>query len=209
MSTILDIEKILIKLQKRRSIFHSEADFQLELGWIIKEEYPTASVRMEYCPSFDDKMHIDILVIIDDLWIPIELKYKTKSFKKDIDNEYFNLKNHSAKDVNCYLYLKDIQRIEKVRENTSSFAEGYTIFITNDLSYSKKPLKDNCIYKDFSLEEGAIKTGALSWSADAGTGTTKGISEPITLTNTYPIHWNVFSKVDTQTFLYTISKIEK
>ena len=66
------------KLKEKRTIFVSEADFQLELAWIIKDEYPNAKVRLEYSPAFDLSMHIDILVIIDRKWIPIELKYKTK-----------------------------------------------------------------------------------------------------------------------------------
>lgn len=37
-------------------------------------------------------MHIDILVIMNNKWYPIELKYKTKGCKKIIDNEIFNLK---------------------------------------------------------------------------------------------------------------------
>ena len=79
-------------------------------------------------------MHIDILVIIDNKWIPIEIKYKTKGCCKNIDNEIYNLKNHGAKDVNCYLYLKDIHRIEIIKENVPDFAEGYTVFVTNELS---------------------------------------------------------------------------
>ena len=32
---------------------------------IAKENYPNAKIRLEYCPTFDFNMHIDILVIID------------------------------------------------------------------------------------------------------------------------------------------------
>lgn len=84
---------------------------------------------MEYVPSFNLKMHIDILVILQDKWIPIELKYKTKGGTKIVNHEIFNLKNHGAKDDNCYLYLKDIERIESIRENVSNFKEEYTIFL--------------------------------------------------------------------------------
>ena len=70
------------------------------MAWIIKDEYPNAKVRLEYCPSFNPNMHIDILVIIDNKWVPIELKYKTKGCSKVIDDETFILKNHGAKDVN-------------------------------------------------------------------------------------------------------------
>ena len=53
-----DIELIMSKLKEKRKIFVSEADFQLEMAWIIKDEYPDAKVRLEYCPSFDLNMHI-------------------------------------------------------------------------------------------------------------------------------------------------------
>ncbi|MEG0826687.1 MAG: hypothetical protein RR404_04390, partial [Bacilli bacterium] len=82
-----NIELVMSKLKQRRKIFTSEADFQFELATVIKEEYPKTKIRLEYCPEFDSNMHIDILIIIDDNWIPIELKYKTKGCKKVIDNE--------------------------------------------------------------------------------------------------------------------------
>ena len=116
-----DILKVVEYLKNKRKIFISEADFQFEMAWAIKELYPEAKVRLEYCPEFEPSMHIDILVIIDSKWIPIELKYKTKKCFKTIDNEAFILKEHSAKDVNCYLYLKDLQRIEHIKENVPFF----------------------------------------------------------------------------------------
>lgn len=130
-------------------------------------------VRLEYCPEFDSNMHIDILVIIDNQWIPIELKYKTKGCVKIVNNEKFYLKNHSAKDIGCYLYLKDIQRIEKIKDNINNFSKGYSIFLTNDLSYTKGPQKNNTFYKQFSLEDNTTKKGILEWHPDTGSGTKK------------------------------------
>ena len=207
-----NIELIISKLKEKRKIFVSEADFQLEIAWIIKELYPTAKVRMEYCPSFDFNMHIDILVVIDNEWIPIELKYKTKGCSKIIDDEIFNLKNHGAKDVNCYLYLKDIQRIERIRDNVKEFKEGYTIFITNELSYIKVPIKQECVYKDFSLEDNIVKSGILDWSEQASDGTKKNCEKPIILKNEYPINWRFYSKLDdsnTGIFMYLVNTINK
>lgn len=207
-----NIELIISKLKEKRRIFVSEADFQLEMAWIIKEQYPNAKVRLEYCPTFDFSMHIDILVIIDNRWIPIELKYKTKGCKKTVDSETFNLKNHGAKDVTCYLYLKDIQRIEKIRDNVSEFREGYTIFITNELSYTKKPLKQECVYKQFSLEDGIVKNGILDWSKNASEGTKKNCEKPINLKDKYIMKWNYYSKIDdtnTGTFVYLVNKVNK
>lgn len=208
---IFDIYKIIDILKVKRPIFVSEADFQLELAWVIKEEYPNAKVRLEYCPQFDIKMHIDILVIIDNKCIPIELKYKTKGCTKIINKEIFNLKNHSAKDINCYLYLKDIERIEKIKDKEISFRRGYTIFITNDMAYIKEPLKDNSFYKEFSLENGIIKMGLMNWGVGVGKGTTKNVNKPIKLNGKYKVEWKDYSIIDysnSGTFKILINEID-
>lgn len=192
---MFDINKVIDRLKLMRQIFVSEADLQLELAWVIKELYENAIIRMEYCPIFDLNMHIDILVIIDNKWIPIELKYKTKGCSKIVNNEIFNLKNHGAKDINCYLYLKDIERIEKIKSNEKLFEKGYAIFITNDMSYIKEPLKKS-FYEEFALTDGAIKRDTMSWKVGVGKGTTKGIEEPIKLNGVYEINWEDYSIID-------------
>lgn len=208
---IFNIENVLIQLSKRRKLFVSESDFQLELAWMIKESYPNAIVRLEYCPQFDTDMHIDILVILEDMWIPIELKYKTKGCKKTVDGEFYNLKNHSAKDVNCYAYLKDIQRIEKIKENVLSFQEGYAILITNELSYMKIPASKDVNYYEFSIHEGATKSGIMNWGEKTGDGTKgRNCKYPIVLKGKYKIKWSTYSIVDssnTGNFRVLISKI--
>lgn len=210
-SNVLDMGLIVDKLKERRKIFVSEADFQLELAWTIKENYPNAKIRLEYCPTFDLNMHIDILVIMNNKWYPIELKYKTKGCTKVVDDEIFNLKNHGAKDVNSYLYLKDIMRIEKIRNNVKEFDTGYTMFITNDISYIKKPLKKNCVYKQFSLEDKIVKSGTMFWEKTASKGTMKNCEEPIVLKDSYNINWKYYSKLDnenTGTFMYIVNEIK-
>lgn len=206
-----DILKVVEYLKNKRKIFISEADFQFEMAWAIKELYPEAKVRLEYCPEFEPSMHIDILVIIDSKWIPIELKYKTKKCFKTIDNEAFILKEHSAKDVNCYLYLKDLQRIEHIKENAPFFEKGYGVFLTNERSYLKEPNKPNCVYKEFSLANGIVKSGIMQWSETASLGTKKGNERPIHLKGTYKIQWNTYSELDESNsgkFFVLINKIE-
>ena len=218
----IDMEKIIEKLQGKRQIFCSEADFQLEMAWVIKEMYHDAEVRLEYVPTFDDKMHIDIIVFISNEWIPIELKYKTKNSKKEkmtdqITQEVFNLKNQGAKDINCYLYLKDIMRIESIKEQKieiikgqekNNFKEGYAVFLTNDKTYLESPQNNDCVYKDFSLEDGAIKEGWLKWKKYPKK---KGFEKPITLKGSYTMEWKEFSNVNEErsdgTFYYLVTKI--
>ena len=100
--SVFNIESIITNLKQRRQLFVSEADFQLEMAWVIKELYPASKVRLEYTPRFNPDMHIDILVILNNKWIPIELKYKTKARLKlqsyEIDGEYYHLKNHGEKE---------------------------------------------------------------------------------------------------------------
>ena len=199
----IDMEKIIKTLQGKRQIFCSEADFQLEMAWVIKEMYHDAEVRLEYVPTFNDKMHIDILVFISNKWIPIELKYKTKNSKKGAledkkTQEVFNLKNQGAKDINCYLYLKDIMRIESIKQEVkNNFEEGYAVFLTNDKTYLESPQNNDCVYKEFSLQHGITKHGELKWAEHAGDWTKKGgIEDSITLKGSYKMEWNEFSKVD-------------
>ena len=110
---ILDIDKIMYQLSRWRPIFHSEADFQFSLAWMIKEQYPNCDIRLEFVPEFNPNLHLDILVILDGKWIPIELKYTTRKYIKTINDEVYMLKEQGAKDQGCYNYLKDIMRIEE------------------------------------------------------------------------------------------------
>ena len=139
----LDIHEIIRQLSIWRPIFHSEADFQFSLAWMIKEQYPNCDIRLEFVPDFNTNLHLDILVILDGKWIPIELKYTTKKCIKTINGEVYVLKEQGAKDQGCYNYLKDIMRIEEFRDKSDKFIEGYTIKITSEISYLKPPTKVN------------------------------------------------------------------
>lgn len=218
-----NINEVISDLQSRRKLFVSEADFQLELAMCIREIYPDAKVLLEYTPKFKPDMHIDILVIVNGEWIPIELKYVTKKLDTKTQETIFgfeyiwyNLKTRGAKDLQCYDYLKDIERIEDVKSSLQNetifrFREGYTIQITNDSSYLKEPTKKECFYEEFALVEGVEKHGVLRWHENTGVGTTRGRESPITLQGQYPINWNEYSKIDDSssgTFYYLINKIQ-
>lgn len=212
MGLMLDVHEIMRQLSQWRPIFHSEADFQFSLAWIIKEKYPDCEIRLEFVPEFNPNLHLDILVILDGKWIPIELKYTTKKCIKNIKNETYVLKEQGAKDLGCYNYLKDIMRIEEFRDKADTFIEGYTIKITGEMSYLKPPIKENCTYAEFSIDNGSIKTGCMNWSTNTGKGTMRGMEAPIVLTGMYPINWKEYSKVDdtnSGTFMYLVNTINK
>lgn len=71
--------------------------------------------------------------------------------KITIDDEVYDLFNHGARD-----FLKDVQRIEKLINKTIfgyKVREGYAIFLTNDLGYTKG-FKQNSLCYDYELEDG-------------------------------------------------------
>ena len=70
---ILDIDKIMYQLSRWRPIFHSEADFQFSLAWLIKKKYPECEIRLEFVPDFNPNLHLDILVILDGVNVNIRM----------------------------------------------------------------------------------------------------------------------------------------
>lgn len=216
-----NINEIIEVLKSKRKLFVSEADFQFEIAMVIKEMYPEAKVLLEY-PLQDlfqlkDKMNLDILVIFEDEWIPIELKYITRTLHYREENIIYYLKNQGTTVLSCYDCLKDIERIELVKEkakneNEFKFKEGYTIQITNDPLLTKPLSKNAWTGKNFSLEDGIEKSGKLSWHEKTSDGTKSGgREESINLQGEYKINWKEYSKIDdisSRTFYYLINKIK-
>ena len=210
-----DIEKVIKNLSSKRKFFYSESDFQLALAWVIKEIYKDSiDIRMEYCPAFDSSMHIDIVVFIkgNQKWIPIELKYKTKKTEIFDGVNSYELKNHSAKPQNCYKYLRDIERIEKVRAQKSDiFLEGYAIFLTNEISYCDVSGED-CSYQQFAISEGSKRMGEMKGAENTSDGTKRGCEENVNLKGKYTMRWKIFSECETVSgeggkFIYLINSI--
>ena len=190
------IEMAINNLKVSHKIFHSEADFQFSLAWELQKILPNAKIRLEYCPIFDDNMHIDIYVIDEGYSYPIELKYKTKEIKVPNDGEQYNLKNQFAHDIGRYDFLYDISRIEKAKALDENFESGFAIILTNDSAYWSSPYTKNTVDASFRIHEGRTITGSLSWGEKAGNGTTKGREESIELIGNYKITWVPFSNIE-------------
>jgi hypothetical protein len=188
---------VMDNLRSKRPIFHSEADFQFALAWEIQSEYPQVDVRLEYAYKIGDKIyHIDVLVIHEDEYIPIELKYKTLKKIVTVDSEEFYLKNHGAQDLGKYDVLKDVFRVENVLHDHDKFVNGHVIMLTNDPSYWKKDSKENTCCAEFSIADGSSVTGSMAWAEHTGIGTMKNREEPIVLTGSYKLKWYDYSKFD-------------
>lgn len=173
------ILNLLSELARRRPIFHSEADFQHALAWLIHEKHPKWSVRLEY--PFPGVGEIDILLKNSEDHFLIELKYKTTKRSLDIDGENFLLKKHGAQPLNRYDGIKDVERIQ--RSNLS----GATIFLTDDSEYWMNH-GDNG--RQFSIAEGReIPANAtLAWN-DPTRPLAKKRPHPICLKSNCQLNW--------------------
>lgn len=198
MDNSFDIHLILNKLGERRNRFIDEKDLQLELVNIIEEVYPNVKQRMEYQTSFN-RNKTDILVILDNRYYPIEVKYPRKN-------------KNVATNTECYDYLNDIRRIEEFRDKEPLFEKGYTILLTNDEFYSKPPTSEDVDYVEFSIHEGAIKNGSMNWKSGSSKLNDKKYKDPIILKGTYTMNWKVTKKINdenTGTYMYLVNEIDK
>ena len=156
-----DIQDILEYLAENNTEpYLSEAQFQFELAWVIKEKFNNAKILLEYtaCTMKSNKVdengkskgktkrfESDIIVLFDNEYQVIELKYKTA--RSTINN--VQLVTHGGQPGTKYDYLWDIHRIELLKEKPEKDAQGnfytyllnkkcsggYAIFLTNDSSY--------------------------------------------------------------------------
>lgn len=203
--TKIDIEKLLHRLSNTRPVFHSEADFQHELAWLLHNEFPKSNIRLEkpYAKENGKVEYVDIFTNLDNKKYFIELKYKTEKLKlgEEIKGEKFYLKNQGAQDCGRYDFWKDVSRIEsKVAENNNSL--GYVIFLTNDHSYLKEPKKTTLTY-NYRTTNGRI---VAKCNLGSLRGYNKGREKDIDIKNSYEIKWKDYGNNGFKFLLLEIKK---
>ena len=124
----------------------------------------------------------------------MELKYRTREFNLSREGEFFALRDQGAQDVSRYDFLKDIQRLERLRTLTNARA-GFAILLTNDPSYWKPPSRPTTVGAAFRLQEGRRITGEMAWSERASAGTTQHREDPIRLNGSYDLHWQDYAEM--------------
>lgn len=217
------IESVLLALANERKVFWSEADFQFAFAWKLKEMFEDRNpqsaieVRLERradalvqradAPEQGNEIensgdiYIDIWVEIDKIVYPIELKYKTIKCIITDGSEEYKLKQHGACDIGCYLYLKDVERIEHISKSLGdNFGKGYAIMLTNDHLYWDKPKTspDTTAFRDFRVYDWRkiVAGQKLNWhpSSNNQTGWQNKLL-PFTLIHDYTINWKDYSKL--------------
>lgn len=164
-------------LRENTKLFYNERDLQVNLALFLKNKGYYKNVFLEY--SLPTKMlypnskssadvRIDIVVEKNGKFIPIELKYKTEKVTGELHRFGEKplgtiLKKQGAQNIGKYSFWKDIERIERIKENFKNVQTGYCVFITNDKSYTQP---SGGATAPFSMEAGATRMGNLDWDGD-------------------------------------------
>lgn len=189
------MKEMLSKLSRSRPIFHSEADFQHAVAWEIHKHWQNCSMRLEFKPPYlNNRIYLDIWATQEDTIIAIELKYKTRRFHVNVEEETFNLLDQSAQDIGRYDFMKDIQRLEEIVFDRNDIV-GYAIFLTNDSAYWSTPRDNQTVDASFRIHQGRSLTGELSWGSRASEGTMRGREEKLHIRGIYKLNWQDYSKI--------------
>jgi len=196
------IDHRLRELTIRRSIFHSEADFQHSLAWILHNCFPNAGVRLEYPVRLlrkneHDTRHLDIWV--KERKIAIELKYKTDSFSGQSEGEKYLLKHHKPHNGR-YMFIKDIKRLEDLLD-TGAITKGYAILLTNNERLWHKSRKSERVSAEFSLEHGTFLKRKMKWKS--------GRRDSISLRYKHEINWKPYSTSNGSIFKYLVVRVKQ
>ena len=194
--TLPEFLDLLEILSERRPVFHSEADFQLALGWHIHETLSDSQVRPEFKPFHSKNIYLD-------LWLQnsktaIELKYRTQKLKAQLGGEVFALRTQGAQDAGRYSFIEDISRLERLVHDQRYVSTGFAVLLTNDPSYWEVPKKgwENTNDADFRIHEERIIRGEMKWAKKAAEGGIKGMEKPIKLRGSYKASWGDYSVLE-------------
>jgi hypothetical protein len=187
------IETALAALSERRPVFHSEADFQHALAWIIREQNPSWSIRLEVPKHTSSIVYIDILILADEP-IALELKYHKGNLKTQIDGEDFDLRGTAPRDVARYGFLKDIERLESFVRNPA-ITSGFALLLTNDPLMWLGGENSGSIDEQFALWAGRNLHGHLKWADHASPGSVAGRADGVQIGGTYSCTWNRYAVV--------------
>lgn len=178
------------QLAATRPVFHSEADFQHALAWLIHSVRPDSQIRLETRP--ERGIRLDLLATVGSERIAVELKYLVGRFEGYVGGEHYDLPKQGAHDISRHDVVKDIVRLE--RFVADGFADrGWGITLSNDSNYWRPGWKLDPIDAAFRLQEGAVLEGTRAWSERAGPGTTRKRDIPLELRGRYQCRWSDYS----------------
>lgn len=199
----MNLARIMAELAKERPLFHSEADFQHSLGWMIREMYPDARVFAEVKSFYPTRSvsgrtrrcSLDLLVEHSKRKIAIELKYKTAEVRSlKVQGHDFFIPREGAQDTIRYDFLSDLMRLEN-QALAKSDTVGYAVLLTNDSLYWTPPDHQTKDWQ-FRLHPSRKEvSGRMMWRKDTAASTRKGRETPIDLRKPYRLKWIPYSQI--------------
>lgn len=159
-------------LDTNEELLFNERDFQMHLATYLRGTNLYDDVDVEYYVPlselkgyiWNNELRMDILVRKGKEFLPIELKYKTKSVRKNllrfgesVAEVVEVMKNQGAQDLGMYDFWKDVRRIEIVQKRFKAIKSGLAVFVTNDPAYLKAG-RDTSNHIKFSMAEGTHGT---------------------------------------------------
>ncbi len=197
------IKMIEHHMLNRATYFTREQDIQIFLANVFEASHAFDQVFVEYhipaglIPNYpwtdSNNIYIDIVLLKDGRYYPIEIKYKTKSqaIPHQIfgDNQQVILGHHGAQNIGCYDFWKDIKRLELYESSFQSAEQGIMLFVSNDETYRSPPLNLNTGYAQFSIHEhkSVAPNEILDWNRPLAISK---IRPPIQLDRGYRVSWS-------------------
>lgn len=155
-------------LDTNEELLFNERDFQMHLAAFLRQTGHYDDVDVEYYVPlselkgylWNNELRMDVLVCKEKEFLPIELKYKTKSVRKnllrfgeEVAEKVEVMKNQGAQDLGMYDFWKDVRRIEIVRKRFKAIKSGLAVFVTNDPAYIKAG-RESSNHVMFNMTEG-------------------------------------------------------
>jgi hypothetical protein len=160
----------LKELAQLRPVFHSEADFQHELGCLLKSKGHQVRLERPYylaVPNFPNRLKVELDLEVDGM-VAIELKLKTALCSMDVNGEIFNLKDHSAPNLGRFDFVDDARRVRYLVDH-GPHKFGFSVLLTNSQYYWANNA-ENTMSASFDLTNGrAFQVGQiLNWNGNPG-----------------------------------------
>ncbi len=197
--------------EEEQNLFFNERDLQMHLAlYLLKSSNNYDDVEVEYyVPVFNNRkdkilkeydwnseIRLDIIVMKNNEFLPVEIKYKTRNIQNSYGLSRFNkeipdvdiLKNQSAQNLGCYDFWKDVRRIEVIKnEYGKSVIGGIAIFLTNDSAYWNENIKKGSAYYNFRLSANNTDTNK-KWTKNVAETVIKKYPD-FTLEQAYNSEW--------------------
>lgn len=207
-------------IKQQKELLFNEFDLQMQLAIYLRNTGKYDDVESEYfLPTkntdilkgyeWDSNLRIDLVVLKEKEYLPIELKYVTKKVVRDYERfgviikNMEILKNQSAQDIRRYDFWKDVRRIELIKNIFPAVKNGIAVFLTNDSSYTRDPNINSTCYPFSMSSHNIIGGGIMDWNGNPATGKDH---KAFKLDGIYKLNWEK-TNIDEIEYEYTILKI--